>query len=198
MTATLENNRGELFPAIKRAVVYALLLFAFTAPISLDPGGRRFASGPDTRLYLWTLGWDLHALKTDPFHIFDANIFFPENQTLAYSEHLIGAALLGFPLSLFTSNLDLLLNFLLLAATFLTALGSDRLARECGYEGVCSAYGGYNFPGDDAFHLQRIHADDDMIRLKNWVTVDPRKLKKHRRFTYETAGQPVGAGAANS
>ena len=115
-----------------RAVIYALLLIAFTAPVSLDPGARTFAPGPDTRLYLWTLGWDLHALKTDPLHIFNANIFFPETQSLAYSEHLIGAALLALPLSLFTSNLDLTLNFVLLLATFLTALGCDRLARECG------------------------------------------------------------------
>ena len=34
-----------------------------------------------------------------------------------------------------------------------------RLAREAGYRGVCSAYGGYNFPGDDPFHIQRFHAD---------------------------------------
>ena len=51
-----------------------------------------------------------------------------------------------------------------------------------GYAGVCSAYGGFNFPGDDPFHLQRIHADDDLIRLKNWVTVDPRKLQETRQF----------------
>lgn len=55
-----------------------------------------------------------------------------------------------------------------------------RAAEAAGYEGVCSAYGGYNFPGDEAFHLQRIHADDDMIRFKNWLTVDPRKLKVRR------------------
>lgn len=116
---------------MSRAAAYALLLFAFTAPVSLDPGARTFAPGPDTRLYLWTLGWDLHALKTDPLHIFDANIFFPERQTLAYSEHLIGAALLALPLSLVTENLDLILNFVLLLATFLGALGCDRLAREC-------------------------------------------------------------------
>ncbi len=115
-----------------RAAIYSLLLIAFTAPVSLDPAARTFAQGPDTRLYLWTLGWDLHALKTDPLHIFDANIFFPETETLAYSEHLIGAALLAIPLSLFTDNLALILNFVLLLATLATALGCDRLARECG------------------------------------------------------------------
>jgi peptidoglycan/xylan/chitin deacetylase (PgdA/CDA1 family) len=57
-----------------------------------------------------------------------------------------------------------------------------RVAREAGYEGVCSAYGGYNFPGDDPFHLRRIHADPELVRLKNWLTVDPRKVRNQRDF----------------
>ncbi len=52
---------------------------------------------------------------------------------------------------------------------------------------MCSAYGGFNFPGDDPFHLQRIPVDDDMIRLKNWVTQDPRKICTPR-FEYRGAG----------
>ena len=59
-----------------------------------------------------------------------------------------------------------------------------RMARQAGYRAVCSAYGGYNFPGGDAFHLQRIPADDQMIRLKNWTTVDPRKIATPR-FVYQ-------------
>ena len=67
------------------------------------------------------------------------------------------------------------------------------LAKEAGYAGVCSAYGGFNFPGDDPFHLQRIPVDDDMIRLKNWVTMDPRKLRT-QRFEYRgDRGQGSGA-----
>ena len=58
------------------------------------------------------------------------------------------------------------------------------LAHEAGYEAVCSAYGGYNFPGNDSFHLQRFHADPELIRLKNWVTVDPRK-RNIPRYQYE-------------
>jgi peptidoglycan/xylan/chitin deacetylase (PgdA/CDA1 family) len=67
------------------------------------------------------------------------------------------------------------------------------LAHAVGYEGVCSAYGGYNFPGDDAFHLQRIPSDEELIRLKNRTTVDPRKLSI-RRFLYETAGAEADRG----
>ena len=57
-----------------------------------------------------------------------------------------------------------------------------RMAFDAGYAGVCSAYGGYNFPGDDPFHLRRFHADEEFIRFVNWMTVDPRKLRMHRDF----------------
>jgi len=57
-----------------------------------------------------------------------------------------------------------------------------RIALDAGYEGVCSAYGGYNFPGDDEFHLRRFHADPEFMRFKNWLTVDPRKVRNHRDF----------------
>jgi len=54
------------------------------------------------------------------------------------------------------------------------------MAREAGYLGYCSGYGGYNLPGEDPFHLQRIHADPDMVRLKNRATIDPRRLEPPR------------------
>ncbi len=71
-----------------------------------------------------------------------------------------------------------------------------QLARIAGYKGVCSGYGGFNFPGDDAFHLQRIHVDDDMIRLKNWTSVDPRKVRSIRRYEYEDAKVEVAETVA--
>jgi peptidoglycan/xylan/chitin deacetylase (PgdA/CDA1 family) len=57
-----------------------------------------------------------------------------------------------------------------------------QIAYHAGYRGVCSAYGGYNFPCDDPFHLRRIHADCELVRLKNWLTVDPRKLRHPLSF----------------
>jgi peptidoglycan/xylan/chitin deacetylase (PgdA/CDA1 family) len=65
------------------------------------------------------------------------------------------------------------------------------LSEAAGYSGVCSAYGGYNFPGDDPFHLQRIPGDTTMISMKNWVTLDPRRLqicRFDRRLPAEDAG----------
>ncbi len=58
------------------------------------------------------------------------------------------------------------------------------------YDGVCSAYGGYNFPGGDAFHIERIAVDDELLRLKNWVTLDPRKLRAAERNCYQPREEP--------
>jgi peptidoglycan/xylan/chitin deacetylase (PgdA/CDA1 family) len=79
-----------------------------------------------------------------------------------------------------------------------------QIAYHAGFQGVCSAYGGYNLPGDDPFHLRRIHADPEFIRFKNWLTVDPRKLKRPIRFepgnyrseTFESAAEPESSNDA--
>jgi len=54
------------------------------------------------------------------------------------------------------------------------------LARRAGYLSVCSAYGGYNWPGENPFHIRRIGANRDLIQVKNHLTFDPRKLNLHR------------------
>jgi hypothetical protein len=59
----------------------------------------------------------------------------------------------------------------------------------------CSAYGRFNLPGDDPFHLQRIAVDDDLLRLKNRVTGDPRK-RHTPRFQYASAPAPGGTGVS--
>lgn len=56
------------------------------------------------------------------------------------------------------------------------------VAYSAGFQGVCSAYGAYNMPGDDAFHIQRIHGDPQWPRFLNWMTVDPRKIYKQQPF----------------
>jgi peptidoglycan/xylan/chitin deacetylase (PgdA/CDA1 family) len=73
-----------------------------------------------------------------------------------------------------------------------------RVAHDAGYTGVCSAYGGYNFPGDDPFHLRRFHADPEFIRFKNWLTVDSRKLRMHCDFDPGEYRAEVGRATASA
>lgn len=50
------------------------------------------------------------------------------------------------------------------------------LLHERGIEGICSAYGALNWPGQNGFHIRRIHGDPGLERLKNWLTLDNRHL----------------------
>jgi peptidoglycan/xylan/chitin deacetylase (PgdA/CDA1 family) len=55
-----------------------------------------------------------------------------------------------------------------------------RVAFQAGFWGACSAYGGYNLPGDDPFHLQRIHGDPRWSRFCHWTTADPSRRRVAR------------------
>ena len=116
------------------AIVLAFvgLTAVLTLPVSLEPGSRALALSADTRLFLWTLSWDVHALLHQPLRLFDANIFHPDPRTLAYSEHLLGSALIGAPFLLATSNPVLALNVVVLLSCVLSGAGAFFLARELG------------------------------------------------------------------
>jgi peptidoglycan/xylan/chitin deacetylase (PgdA/CDA1 family) len=55
---------------------------------------------------------------------------------------------------------------------------------EAGFDGFCSAFGGYNLIGRDSFHIRRCHGDPEFSRLKNWLTFDPRKSGKEPSVRY--------------
>jgi hypothetical protein len=52
----------------------------------------------DSYLNAWILWWDYHQTLHDPLRLFDANILYPYQYTLAFSEHNYGIAFLFFPL----------------------------------------------------------------------------------------------------
>jgi hypothetical protein len=56
----------------------------------------------DALLYIWAIG---HVSKTlfSPWTMFDGRMFHPSTDTLAFSDHMIGQALLGLPIWIFTS-----------------------------------------------------------------------------------------------
>lgn len=68
--------------------------------------------------------------------------------------------------------------------------GAAAMARREGIECVVSAYGGYNYFGDDAFHLQRVHGDPELSRLKNAISFDPRHVRREK-FELLTTGPEV-------
>ena len=113
-------------------VLYAVLTFVMAYPFSASPGSTVLGDLPDTHLFIWTLAWDAHAFLHQPVLIFDANIYHPYPNTLAYSENLIGSAFIAAPIIWLTGNLVLAMNLTALVTCVLCGLGAYLLARRWG------------------------------------------------------------------
>jgi hypothetical protein len=111
------------------SAAYAVLTFLMALPFSLHPGSQVVADLPDTHLYIWTLAWDAHAFLHQPLAIFDANIYYPFANTLAYSENLIGSAFLAAPIIWLTGNMVLAMNLTAFITCILCGTGAFLLAR---------------------------------------------------------------------
>jgi hypothetical protein len=74
----------------------------------------------DMLLNAWAMAWVSHQLPRDPLHLFDANIFWPERRTLAYSEHLVLQGVLGMPVRALGGSPVLAHNLVMLAGFTLT------------------------------------------------------------------------------
>ena len=112
-------------------LVFVLLTLAMTWPWAAHVKDTSFDAG-DSYLNAWTLAWDFHQTFRDPLHLFDANIFYPYRDTLAFSEHQWGIALLFFPA--FAAGLAPLTvhGLAMLFAFAFSGFGAFRLARTLG------------------------------------------------------------------
>jgi hypothetical protein len=83
--------------------------------------------GGDGRLVVWTIAWTNHAIRHG-LPLFDANIFFPAQQSLAYTEHMLGLGILALPLTVATGNTVLACWVLWFAAFWTNAMAAHLLA----------------------------------------------------------------------
>jgi len=146
--------------------LYVAVTVVFAYPVSLAPATTLLADDPDAHLYLWTMGWNAHAFATGPAGIFDANIYYPERLTLAYSENLIGTAVFAAPVLWLSDNLVLALNAALLATPVLCGLGAFLLARALGLSVAAAVLCGLVFAFSPArfFRLPQPH-----VTAVQWV-----------------------------
>ncbi len=107
----------------------ALLTIALTYPVAfqIDRLGR--LNTDDGRWSIWVVSWVANALTSEPWRVFDANIFYPERQTLAYSEANLLAGLIGAPAWLLTRNPYTTYNVAFLASFVLSFIATYYLVR---------------------------------------------------------------------
>jgi hypothetical protein len=104
--------------------VCVLLAVIHTWPLVLHPGRYSRNDNADTELNEWILAWVAHQLPRDPLHLFDANIFYPAKDTLAFSEPLIVPAVMGAPLAWAGASPVLVYNVVLMLGFTLTAFAT--------------------------------------------------------------------------
>jgi hypothetical protein len=118
-------------PAETCAVIVAA--FALTAALTypllfkLDRVGRTNTS--DGLFSIWTVAWVAHALTTDPRNLYNANIFYPHTNTLAFSEANLVSGAIGAPVWTLTQNPYLTLNVATVLSFIASFAGMYYLAR---------------------------------------------------------------------
>jgi hypothetical protein len=106
------------------AAVCVFLAVLHTWPLVLHPGRYSRNDNADTQLNEWIMAWVEHELPRAPGQLFEANIFYPAHDALAFSEPLIVPALLGGPLAWAGASPVLVYNLVLIAGFALTAFAT--------------------------------------------------------------------------
>ena len=63
--------------------------------------------------------------------------------------------------------------------------------KQCRFKGFCTAYGAFNWSSNEGFHIRRIHADPGIEKLKNWLTLDRRKLVDRYQLPFQESPHRV-------
>ena len=86
------------FKRLALLAIFVALAVVHTWPLGARPSYYSRLDTSDTQLNTWAMAWVARTLPTDPIHLFDANIFYPEKRTLAYSEPLLVQGVLAIPI----------------------------------------------------------------------------------------------------
>lgn len=111
------------------AAFFVALALLNTFPLILHPGSTIGEHG-DSYFSIWRLAWVAHQLRTDPLHLFDANIYYPHRDTLAYSDAMILPGLVLAPLQWIGADPLVVYNLTLIAAFAASGFCAYLLVRE--------------------------------------------------------------------
>lgn len=132
-------------------VLYTLLTVVCTWPWARDPG-RLAVPYPDLLGHVWGIGWVVHQARHDPLHLYDANMYWPQTLSLAYTESLLPQSIAAAPIRLagggplLAHNLVLLLSYPLAAGfAYLLAWELTRSRAAAFLAGLAYAFTAYRW-----------------------------------------------------
>jgi hypothetical protein len=121
------SHRHVLLAAAGYLVIALALFWPLPLRLATHMAGDPFG---DPLLNAWILGWDAERLTHGLQGWWDAPIFYPFRDALAWSEHLLGIAIFVAPAYWATKNIVLQYNLALLWSVLLAGLGMYLLAYE--------------------------------------------------------------------
>ena len=170
-------------PYVRRAalvVLYAIVCGVMVAPICNLAHLATASHAGDSRLIIWTLAWDNHVWLDRLPSLFDANIFYPARNALAYSEHLLGISFFTLPVYALTGNPVLAYNLVWLLSFLLSALAAHALAWRLTRDHLASTMAGLAF----AFCFYRMHQGHGHLHVI-WAFWIPLSLMALERWVAE-------------
>ena len=120
-------TRRELVLALGAFLASALVL---TLPLALHPTRTLPSDLGDTLLTTWIVSWDADRLRHGLRGLWDAPIFFPYRNTLAFSETLLGVAVFVAPVYWITVDPVLTYNVAFMLSFVIAGIGMYLLTRE--------------------------------------------------------------------
>ena len=165
---------------------FALLALVNSLPLITNLSGLIGEHG-DSYFSVWRLAWVAHKLPTDPLHLFDANIFYPHQATLAYSDAILLPAAVLSPLQWLHINPVAVYNLTLLAAFVASGVAACVLVTELTGSFAAGLLGGVIF----AFSPHRLeHFDHLELQFAFWIPLAV--LAWHRAITRDGGYLVVG------
>ena len=159
----MNSNSGARSPRrrlVEIAVFVGFLLGAtvFTYPLvwNLDDAVKDIG---DPLLDTWAIAWVAHQLPRDPLHLFDANRFYPETGTLAFTDPMLAISIPVAPVQWLFNNPVLTLNVAMLLTLALSGYGMYRLVSALTGSGMAGAVGGsiFTFNAYRLSHLAHVN-----------------------------------------
>jgi hypothetical protein len=150
---------------------HAALFALMSWPLVTDPVHLGVMDRPDGRLVAWMLAWDAHAVARSPSALWNAPIFHPLPDTLAFSENLLLPAMAVAPLQPLGGPV-LAYNAALALALVISGLGAQMLVRRVSGDRLAAFVGGavFAFGAHRWIRLAHLHAQVTMfLPLALWA-----------------------------
>ena len=111
------------------ALVFVLVCWAVMTWPQVTGMNRLVFDQGDPLMKVWQLSWVAHQLTQAPLRLYDANIFYPESGTLAYTDAMIAPSLVAAPFLWLGVPAVLAFNLLMAAGMILSGVAMFALVR---------------------------------------------------------------------